>query len=361
MCLRRKLNFLFQIKYILIIYISLMTLVSTNCFAEKEQSVNVITWWGYLDSPEVAQEVKKQCHVNLSHDTYYTNNEFLRRVNTNKTRYDIIIFTQTIYDLVKNQIPKNKVNLAAISEKFNPIIKSHYKQSQFPPNVIYFMHSLSGFLWNPNVINLSSQDSVEDIFKKADKNIIVMIDDPLEVWNLINKAYRPKNIINLKNYNESVQINSDSFKKLIQIATAYTSNNYNQVYDQKNFAFAFGWSGDAIVYMKQAKKSFKFLIHPKLSYISSDLMAAMNDDPKTVCAANVLMSKKVLDIVENNTYYFSPYGDYQTVNDSFYKSIYQEVFKKLSTIQWLEAPPSSADFEKMTNDWNEVQLNMRNN
>jgi spermidine/putrescine-binding protein len=77
-----------------------MALASTNCFAEKERSVNVITWWGYLDSPEVAQEVKKQCHVNLSHDTYYTNNEFLRRVNTNKTRYDIIIFTQTIYDLV---------------------------------------------------------------------------------------------------------------------------------------------------------------------------------------------------------------------------------------------------------------------
>ena len=356
---KRKSNFKLNLKCIILIYVFLIALTSSNSYASQDGSVNVITWWGYLDSPAVAQEVKDKCSVNLSHDTYYTNNEFLRRVSTNKTRYDIIIFSQTIYDLVKNQIPKNNVNLTAISEKFNPIIRSQYRHGNFPHNVIYFMHSLSGFLWNPKVINLSSQDTVEDIFKKADKNIIVMIDDPVEIWNIINKTYGSKDNTGFKNYNDTVQLNSANFKRLIQNTTVYMANNYNQTYDQKNFAFAFGWSGDAIVYMKQAKKPFRFLIHPKLSYISSDLMAVINDDPQTICVAKVLMSKKVLDIVENNTYYFSPYGDYQAVKLPVYQSVYQEVFKKLPSIQWLEAPLSSADFEKMTNAWNEIQLNMR--
>lgn len=338
-----------------------MAVVAANSYAANDGSVNALSWWGYLDSPAVAQEVKNKCNVNLSHDTYYTNNEFLRRVNTNKTHYDIIIFSHTMYDLIKNQIPKNKVNLAAFAENFNPIIKKQYQQRNFPHNVIYFMHSLSGFLWNPNVISLSEQDSVEDIFRKANKNIVVMIDDPLEIWNLIDKTYGSKNNTEFKNYNETVPLNSDNFKRLIQNTTVYMANNYNQIYDQKNFAFAFGWSGDAIVYMKQANKSFKFLIHPKLSYISSDLMAAMNDDPQTICVAKVLMSKKVLDIVENYTYYFSPYGDYQAVDLPIYRSIYQEVFKQLPHIQWLEAPLSSSDFEKMTNAWNEIQLNMHSN
>lgn len=113
--------------------------------------------------------------------------------------------------------------------------------------------------------------------------------------------------------------------------------------------------------MKQANKSFKFLIQPKLSYITTDLLAAMNSRPKTVCVANVLMSKKILDIVQKNSYYFSPYGDYEAVNFPTYRLVYRDVFSRLSEIPWLEMKLSSNEFEKLADEWNSIQLNMRDN
>lgn len=323
------------------------------CIQSYAKDVNVLSWWGYLDSPEVIKELKNKCNANLSVDTYYTNNEFLRRVSSNKINYDIIIFSQTIYDLIKNQIPKNNINLTKFSNKFHPIIRKEYLASHFPPNVIYFMHSLSGFLWNPSVINLNKNDTIEEIFKKANNNIVILMDDPVEISNLIrttisSQTYQYKSIINLPN-----------FKNLIQNSSVYIANNYNQIYDQHNFAFAFGWTGDTIAYMKQAHKEFEFLIHPKLSYISSDLLATMNDSSETACVANVLMTKKVLDILQNSTYYFSPYGDYKSVPLPIYQSVYEDVFNKLATLKWLDTSITSSDFETMVNAWNEIQLNMQ--
>lgn len=342
-------------KYALKLFLILMVTVSISSYAAKDNSVNVIAWWGYLDSPEIVKKVKARCNVNMSYDTYYTNHEFLRRVRTNKSNYDIIIFSNTIYDLVKNQIPKTNVNLAKFSRKFHPVIRKKYIESSYPSNVVYFMHSLTGFLWNPKVINLNSSDTVQDIFRKAGKNIVVMIDDPAEIQNLIHNTYKSQHGTDY----QKTDLTTETFKKLVQDATVYVVNNYNQVYDQKSFAFAYGWTGDAIVYMKQTNKEFKFLIQPQLSYITTDLLAAMNDNSETACVANVLMNKKVLDIVQNNTYYFSPYGDYQVVNSPVYQSVYRDVFDKLSVIPWLEVKLSSNEFEKLVDKWNDIQLNVR--
>lgn len=347
MFLRKSLNY-----FLAVFYLTGITLVSFDCYANKEPSVNVISWWGYLNSPSIAREVKQQCGVNLSFDTYYTNDEFLRRVATNKERYDIIIFSNTIYKLIKNQIPESHVNLSVFSKDFNPTIKNEYLRRHYPNNVIFFMHSLSGFLWNPKVIELKKEDEIKTIYKKANDNIVVMINDPLEIWNLIKKSY---------DHHNNAQLNLNNFKNLIQQANVYLANNYNQMYDKDNFAFAFGWSGDAIVYMKQAKKNYQFLIHPKLSYISTDLMAAMNEKQTTMCVSRVLMSKKVLDIVQNYTYYVSPYGNYKTVKLPLYQSIYKEMLDKLPNMSWIESSDTMVDYEKMIEAWNEIQLNTRGN
>lgn len=346
MFLKRKNKFLFSA--LLIIF----NIVSLDCYALSPDSINVLTWWGYLDSPEINEIVKSECNVTISHDTYYTNDEFLRRMTTNKSSYDIVIFSQTIYNLVKDKIPKNNVDLTDISKKFNPTIKMEYLRQKYPPNIIYFMHSLSGFLWNPKVINITDHDSIQDIFKKAGKNIVVLIDDPVEIWNLINIAYPIKK--------DSVHLASENFGKLVQDATVYMTNNYNQTYNQNNFAFAFGWSGDAMVYMQQSTQKLNFLIHPKLSYISSDMLAAMNKKNNTICVAKVLLSKRVLDIVQNNTHYFSPYADYKTINQPVNQDIYKIIFKKLPQMKWLESSKSSADFQIMVDTWNSIQMNTRN-
>lgn len=352
LCLIKKICF-YLLKLLPVVFV---LIISTNLFAVGKP-VNILSWWGYLDDPQIAKIVDDKCKVSMSHDIYYTNNEFLRRVSTNKNRYDLIIFSQAMYEQIKNQLPNSKINLSIFAKSFNPIIEKEYNSQNFPKNVIFFMHSLSGFLWNPAVIHLSSKDDINQIFKKANNNIIVMIDDPAEVWNLIDKAYynnqnRPQE--------KSDELTLTNFKKLTQHTKVYVSNNFNQVYDQANFAFAFGWSGDAIVYMKQANKNFKFLIHPKLSYISSDLLAAINNKHQTQCVARVLMSKPVLDIVQKNTYYFSPYGDYNQLKLPIYRKVYKEVFAKLKYIPWLEGPLTSNEFQGMVNAWSDIQLNIHN-
>ncbi len=146
--------------------IVLMTVSSpSQAVQNKIPTVNILTWWGYLDYPEVVSDIEKKCNVKVSYDEYYSSSEFLRRER--QENYDIVIFSGTIYDLVKANIGLKKSNLWRQSLNYNPIIRKHYLHSDFTPNVVYFLHSLTGFLWNPNVIDIYKNDSIFEIFKKA--------------------------------------------------------------------------------------------------------------------------------------------------------------------------------------------------
>lgn len=71
------------------------------------------------------------------------------------------------------------------------------------------------------------------------------------------------------------------------------------------------------------------------------------------------MSKKILNRIQNHTYFFSPYGDYENVESPLYKEIYGEILKNLAEMSWLSSI-SSHDYEKIDNAWNEIQFNINN-
>ena len=218
------------------------------------------------------------------------------------------------------------------------------------------MLSLSGFFYNPDVVNLKRTDSIQEIFKKADKKVVILMDDPVEIWNLINRGFNDKVFTWNSHYSNSLPLSLTNYKRLALHSNVYISNNLNKLYNSQLFAFSFMWTGDAIIDLERTGISkMKFLVHPKLSYISTDLIANLNEKKDTKCVVGALDSKPILDIIEEKDFYFSPYGDYQIVNDSTYRSIYSKMYHDLNTLPWL-VPVSKNEYSKIKNDWYNIQL-----
>jgi hypothetical protein len=337
-------------KKILILIFCVFTTVNIHARTKDEKTVIILTWWGYLDDPSISILIKNKCGATLSSDTYTSNDDMLRRFRTNAKRYDILVFSDTTYNEIKKYIFLNKSNLWKNSNKYNPLIKSKYLNSHFPHNIAYFQHSLTGFIWNSNNIILNEDDTISSIFKKAKHNKIILMDDPREVNLLLTEA----NDHVLNNLNNEISL--VHFKKLSQDTQVYISNEFNKIYNQKEFAFSFQWSGES--FSKDLdNKNYHFLINKHLSYVATDMIAQLKDSKFAACAANALASKEFLSALQKESHYFSPYGNIDNIPESSYKELYKEFLKDLSKLHWLE-PPSSAQLKKLNQEWEKVKFEL---
>ncbi len=334
----------------------LLMIIPLIAFADSpEPTVNILTWWGYLDYPDMIQSAEKACHAKISFDEYYSNDEFLRRWQSQKDSYDIIIFSDTIYNIIKDKIPKfDSDKLWMNSLSYNPIVRKHYYRKKYPHNVVYFLQSLTGFVWNPAVINISEKDSIQDIFKKAGQNDVVIMDDSLEPFKLVESTLGS----NLKGYDID-EFNFDNFKKLISKSNVYIANNNIQVYDSKKFAFSFNWSGDSIEILKKSKGKYRFFIHPGLSYISADLLARTSNTESAVCVSRFITSKEYSIDLQDRTYYFSPYNDVIPARDNLFQSIYKTYIRLLRSLGWLDYLNKN-DFNQVNKNWQLIKISLNN-
>lgn len=314
--------------------------------ARETGVVNIITWFDSLRSPKIAALIKKECGVEISYDEYYFANESIWRFTkpAELYDYDIAILPSETYEVIKDKIRLKKVDLYLVSQEYEQNIKKHYLAKKYPSNVVYFTISVTGFVWNPSVISLASSDSLFEMFTKAGKNIVVMV----------NSCPRLKHLTG-----ETTAGYAKEFGRVIQDAQLYITNGYNDLYNRHNFAFAYQFSGHAITSLKQAtNKSLAFFVHPKYSHFSANLMAALNTRPETICVAKVLASKQALDIVQSKTYFLSPYGTYCSVNDKIFQNVYTDLFKNNYKIKWsdlfIEEDPMKYGF--VANSCNDIFL-----
>lgn len=189
---------------------------------------------------------------------------------------------------MENKIARKNNKLHEITSTYHPIIKKRYLESNLPSNTVYFAIAPTGFLYNAKKIKISQKDSIEKIFKHANKNIIAIVDDEIEANHFI------ASIINKKNkQNENLNaISSYStwkiFEKLFKGKRVFITNNLDRIVADDDFAFSFTWSGEAIQEIKKSKKDLKFFVHPKLSYLTADLLSALNEKKRqtvlqTIC------------------------------------------------------------------------------
>ena len=321
-------------------------------------TVNVFQWWGYLSSTDpYIQKIENQCHAKISYDQYYSNNEFLNRMHNPSYQYDIVIFSDTIYKAIKNKIANDDSNLYRLSSKYRPLIKKQYQQSKLAHNVVYFIESLTGFLYNPKKIKLTPKNNIFNMFKNAGRNTVVMLDDPVEAEFMLSIGKMEKKYPFAKlNKNPSlVPLTIKNFKSLYQRTHFIITNLPEKIITKPNFAFAFQWSGDAVEMMRENHGRLKFFIHPKLSYISADLLATLNQKTSTRCVAQRLGSRWFLNHEQNLTDYFSPYYSQHSIKSPFLKKIHARYIKNLSKLPWIISV-NKDQFETLSNQWNWIKL-----
>jgi len=331
-------------KYIKVLFlISQLFLLPAIAAVANKDSVNILTWWGYLDYPEVIQKIEQDCDVKITHDNYYSNEEFLRRWQGHKEYYDVIIFSDTIYGVVKPNLPDlSKSTLWQQSAEYHPVIKSHYLSKHYPHNVVYFVHAMTGFLWNPENIKINENDSIVSIFKKANGKLVVLMDDPVEAKKLVTSA------------ENGDQLTIANFNRVIQDANVYVTNNYSQIYKKPNFAFSYSWSGEAVIDLMAANKEYKFLVHPKLSYVTSDLLAQTSTSRGATCVAKELAGKKLATEMQENMFYFAPYKNMPVSKNRYYDAMHRNFIANLSMIPWLEYDKSQFDIDNR--NWQLIKL-----
>lgn len=329
---------MFLKKIIRIFFMALVLLGSATTFAgQAKQTVNILTWWGYIDgSSPITKSIENECNVEISYDEYYSNDEFFQRVFQTDTSYDIIIFSQTVLNSVKEKLGRKNSNLHAASKNYYPLIKDKYLKSSIPNNMVYFAISLTGFLYNPEVIKIEKDYSLEKIFKDAKNNIIVIIDDSSEanylIRSLVNEGeYSDRNLGALHSYSLW-----EIFNGLFQGKSVFITNKLNNIVKNPHFAFGFIWSGEAIELISKVNNKLKFLVHPKLSYLSTDLLAQINEKKSTKCVAEKLSGEKFLEYLQNNTFYFSPYMTRPKTSNEYFLNTYIHTLEELPKLNWVD-------------------------
>ncbi|KTD32184.1 spermidine/putrescine-binding periplasmic protein precursor potD (SPBP) [Legionella nautarum] len=325
---------------------------------DSKKIVNVIAFYGFLEDQRIKNAVESQCNVNFSHDSYYTNAEFLHTFYKQRNYYDVMIFSNMVYGSIKNQLPNiENSNLWKSSNDYYPYFKNYYRTKNYTKNTAFFTHSIVGFMYNPELINITPDQKMSDIFKSAKENNVILVDDSGEIGNLLTIGFSNDQAIQ-KNSDGTVSLTYENLKRMTQNSKVYITSDFNRIYDSKNFALSYIWSGDALLYIKKSGKPYKFVIPSNASSICTDLIVQMKDTPEANCVANVLQNQSTLEYFENNTYFFSPYFK-NHINDKSYRELYEKTKKTLPKLRMIQPVEN---FEKEYNDnWNKIKLNISKN
>lgn len=342
-------------KLLLLIFVlfSLVPLDASANIDAKRETVNIFTWWGYFNNPDLVKMTEKQCNVDLSIDQYYTNKEFLRRYQKNKNMYDVIIFSNLNYYLVSDDLPVIKSSpLNNRVSMYTPVVRTHYLKMKYPSNIAYFALSITGFLYNPRNISIDDIDSLSEIFKKAGSKTVIIMDDAIE-FNQLLRLERHSKMNSSYNYLDLLNLKSG----LNQNSQVYIGNGIRQMYEGDDLAFAISWSGEAMKRIQTTHVNYEFYIHPRLSFVSTDLIAQTSKSKSAECVAYYLSGKQALSLMERNNYYFSPYGPNRANLDPRVVRIYDEYVRLLPKLSWI-APLNQVEFDEINKSWDITKLNL---
>ena len=302
----------------------LTLLIATPAFAKP--SVNILSWWDYISDEKVMNYVESKCGVEVSLDEFYSNGEFSRRVR--KSNYDVILHSEAAYSSILDLVEKSNSKFAKSKvEQYHPLIK-RFEDSNFSLNSAYFVMYMTALVWDDKVIHLSENDSVEDILYKAQGKFVALADDQYEISHIF------KNLTNSKDWDIP---DSSSVSRYFYRTKFVATNLISNLVKHEDFALAYTWSGTALGAIKNnPNKNLKIMIHPKLSHASADMITALNNKKSTECVASLLSSKEIIEHLQTDVYYFSPYG--RTKNKDVspnFSYVENEFFKRLKKSSWL--------------------------
>ncbi|PIQ43204.1 MAG: hypothetical protein COV52_01685 [Gammaproteobacteria bacterium CG11_big_fil_rev_8_21_14_0_20_46_22] len=332
----------------------------------RQPDVKVLTWIGTISATDpYIQTIEKDCGVHIAYYEYKSNQDFLATLRNTEDHFDILIFSDAIYNVIADDIANPKGTLSTFSNHYYPIIKQHYLAGHYAPNVAFFLHSMTGFLYNPDNLPNLPKDTISQMFAQATGKYVTMINAPIEADFFLRLALSQSKQANAPTGNEifsASPLDSHFFKSLYQGTNFIITNTPERIVAKKNFAFSYIWSGDALIMLRNNPGLLKYYIHPNLSYVSTDLIATLNENPRTVCVAHKLASEWFLTHEQNVTDYFSPYGkltDPKNKNpqpiDPHFKAIFATWMQHLPNLPWIKSVDENT-FNALITTWDKIKF-----
>ncbi len=340
--------------YFFVVFLSLLA-NSAEAVKMPSHPVNILTWWGYIDNHSVEiKRIESLCHAHLSHDDYTANDEFVDRLVQHNSHYDIAIFSDTIFTTVKENVTLYSSELHRLTRHYPKPLQRHYRESHFPPNIAFFTLSMTGFLYNPAMVDINSTDSLKAIFDKATQHLIVILDDLVESYIFLNHII-DNNLFDPGDITKPHYFTWKKLKALFKNKYLFIANRPHQIIKQRDFSWAYLWSGEAIDIINSENPKFKFFVHPTLSYLSADLIAALNQNKTTTCVAKALASQQFLNQLQRSTYYFSPYLPKNTIENPIFQAIYTHYLLNPTHWHWVPTIPAE-DYPTIKSHWRYIKF-----
>lgn len=313
-------------------FIFLSTL-SSKSYADVDKPLRILTWWGYFEKGDKKiQQIEESCGRKISIDEFYSNSEFLSRIDDAKkseTHYEIIVYSDTVSKVVQSRFSRgfsHSIEMKNISKNWHPAIRDFFKTRKFSQLTRPFQFSLTGFLVNKERINFSAKDSLSEIIKKLHDSKLVLVDDYVEVATLFRKWKCESNRSSCKNISGDFFPKDESLSTLFKQTEVIVTSDLGSLDSHPQFGAAYTWSGDAFKRSLE-KKNLSFHLHPKLSHSSMDLISLNSRSKEARCVYDALSSKEFLNSVSKKSMYFSPFGvvktkssEFDGLQDQFFKS-----------------------------------------
>jgi hypothetical protein len=326
---------MFRIKFVILSI--LMLAMNSRCFSASIERVNILTWWGYL-APTDLLSVEKKCGAKISVDEYFSNSEFLRRWDNKKQTHEIVLFSNTIYNLIDQSL-RNQNFESADFEPYDSSLKTKIDHLHLKRGTRVFLLSLTGFVWDKSKIQIDVSKPLNQFLKNVDNRMFVIMDDAVEGLDLLDK-------MNL--YSSSQKLNVAEIEK--HKLKILISNDLEKLIGNKKFSFSYFWSGGSLKEIAKNKGIYSFTVHPEFSHVTADLISLVKSTPGARCVYKSLSSKSFIREIASKTYYFSPFG---ASGDQFFENYFPELAK----LKWLESPTIN-EFVLMDESWKKLKLQL---
>ncbi|RDB37340.1 MAG: hypothetical protein DCC88_00670 [Spirobacillus cienkowskii] len=306
-------------------------------------AVSILSWWGYVDTNALAK-IAKQCNTKINLDEYYSNDEFLRRINNHN--YSVAIFAYNNYFAIEKKLKNSKFTFKNIIKNYHPSVMSFYNKQNFKKNVALYSLSMNGFLHDKKYNlqkNLVSHNFLADFNNKT----LVFADDALESVKFFTAQFDSNNVEHF-----FATINS-RFSKNKMIF----SNEFSENINDANFGFAYLWIGEAYKYIHEDSR-FTFTVLENYSLDSFDLIAALDNNHEANCVAEKLASKEFLHPVVTSDYYFSPYGYAEKNGDKNFLAYNKAYFEKIKNTK-LQPRLTKEQYYEKSNLWQRIKIALK--
>jgi hypothetical protein len=269
---------------------------------DDNKGVSILTWWGYLDTPEIKQ-LSNACQVNIQLTEIYSSEQFIQSFKEQRP-YDISIYPADLYPNYKQAFPELGKTITQITKEYHPKIKAQYNQQAFSEDTLYFQHAVMLFLSN-KAIDQKTFD-LEHLFEGANQGRVILPNS----FELIDRLLEQGNPTVASQY-------WDKLKIAVQNGSIELSDFGTSVYG-KDFSLAYQVSGELLnpnITWPSTKDNDGNLshpeisLHPKYSFVASDILSLNSHSQTAYCIATHLASQEFLKHISNTNFYFSPFGD----------------------------------------------------